>query len=81
MPNVEPLAVYRTVTRPQPPVDLAGYSGVMLTSPSTARAFLDMYAEVPGHLTLYVFGKHTAREIAARGYGDRVQTVQMPQGR
>jgi uroporphyrinogen-III synthase len=81
MPNVEALAVYKTVARIQPPVELAGYSGVMLTSPSTAKAFFEMYKNIPDHLTFYVYGKHTAQEIIERGYGERVQTVQMPPGR
>ena len=61
--NVKQIVIYKTESIKQPEIDLREFKGVVFSSPSTVKSFLEIYKKIPKNLICYVFGKHTQKKL------------------
>jgi len=59
--NVQPKIIYKTEFIKQPKINLTNFKGIVFSSPSTVKSFLNLYKKIPNNLICYVFGKHTQK--------------------
>ena len=59
--NVHPKIIYKTEFINQPKINLTDFKGVVFSSPSTVKSFLNLYKKIPNNLICYVFGRHTQK--------------------
>ena len=75
--NVSRIVVYKTKLRSMQKVDLKLFSGIVFSSSSTIDAFFKIYNKIPDSTVAYVYGKHSAKILKEKGYGQTVQTLQI----
>lgn len=68
LPFVTAVPIYTAKTRKNvKPVNLQDYEGVVFTSPSGVRAFIDIYGKPPSFLLYYAMGGLTAKALRDAG--------------
>ncbi|MDD5686575.1 MAG: uroporphyrinogen-III C-methyltransferase [Elusimicrobia bacterium] len=75
LPSVEKKVIYKTIAVSQVKVNLKMFSGIVFTSPSTVDSFFNIYGNIPSHIVVSVFGKHTKKRLKEKGYIANVQTI------
>jgi uroporphyrinogen III methyltransferase / synthase len=75
LPNIEKIVIYKTKFKNQPKLPLSEFTEILFSSPSTVESFFTIYDNIPAHIIISVYGKHTASKLAEKGYKQNVQTI------
>jgi len=75
--NVRSIVLYKTKLKVLKKIDLNRFSGIVFSSSSTVDAFFTIYNNIPRHIVIYVYGKHSAKKLKDKGYDKTVQTLQI----
>ncbi len=73
--NVTPVICYHTTPIKQDKIDLNNFDKIVFSSGSTVDAFFNIYDEIPKHIRIHVYGKHSQRVLNKKGVTNDIQAI------
>lgn len=73
--NVTPVICYHTTAIKQDKIDLNNFDKIVFSSGSTVDAFFDIYNEIPKHIRIHVYGKHSLKVLKNKGVTNDIQAI------